>query len=90
MTYDKEEKLINVVASVCRLELEKEKVAEVLRGGNCNIIEQLGFDSFLIVELIVELEQAFGFEFDMNALDINKLKYYDELKKCVGCDVGDK
>lgn len=46
-------------------------------------MEDLGFDSILIVELVVKIEDEFKFEFDMNSLDIDKLKYYDELKRCI-------
>ena len=90
MTYENEERLIGVIAAACRLEMDEVQIADILRGGNCNIIERLGFESLLIVELIVELEEAFDFEFDMNALDINKLKYYDELKKSIDSYVGEK
>lgn len=90
MTYENEQKLIKVIASACRLEMDEPYIAKILRSDNCNIIERLGFDSLLIVELIVELEETFDFEFDMNALNINKLKYYDELKKSIDSYVGEK
>lgn len=89
MTYTNEEKLIRVITATCRLELEEAEIVGILKNDNCNIIEQLGFDSLLIVELIVEVEAAFGFEFDMNNLDINKLKYYSELKQIIDGYVGD-
>lgn len=90
MTYENEEKLIKVIASACRLEMDEAHIAEILGSDNCNIIEQLGFDSLLMVELVVELEETFDFEFDMNALDINKLKYYEELKNSIDSYVGEK
>ena len=48
-----------------------------------NVIDELGFDSLLFVELIVSIEDEFGIEFDMNNLDINKLRHLNELKNIV-------
>lgn len=83
MTRDNEEKLARIIKSVCRLDLNEQSFSEKLSFGHLNIMEDLGFDSILIVELVVKIEDEFKFEFDMNSLDIDKLKYYDELKRCI-------
>ena len=48
-----------------------------------DLIESLGFDSFLMVELVVELEAAFDMEFDVNDMDMEELKIYGGLKAAV-------
>lgn len=55
----------------------------MLRSDNCDLIDQLGFDSLLIVELVVEIENALDFEFDMNNLDVNRLRKLCKLKEIV-------
>lgn len=83
MNIENENKLKEAIKSVCRMENESGYVEELLCKENCDLIDELGFDSLLFVELVVEIEDALGFEFDMNNLDINKLRHLDELKKII-------
>lgn len=88
MTRENERKLRNIIKNICRLEVEETYIENKLEEAHCNLMEELGFDSLLIVELIVEIEEVLGFDFDMNSLDINTLKFYDGLietiKKYIG------
>lgn len=76
-------KLKDVIKSVCRMEKESGYIDELLNDDKCDLIDELGFDSLLFVELIVSIEDEFGIEFDMNNLDINKLRHMNELKEIV-------
>lgn len=80
MNKENVEKLIDVVISVCRLEVDKQTIKKTLSYDDCDLKENLGFDSLLMVELVVEIEQTFNIEFDMNSLDINRLRYWGKLK----------
>ncbi len=69
------------IVELCVLDLDKEQIFTILEGENVSLREELGFDSLMMVELIVELESLFDIEFDMNDLNIGVLQYYDGLKK---------
>lgn len=73
--------LIEVICKTCRLGLNENEIKEVLKNESVDLKESLGFDSLLMVELIIELECIFNIEFDMNDLNINELKIYGGLKK---------
>ena len=83
MTPENELKLKEAIKSVCRMEKESGYVDGLLNDENCDLIDELGFDSLLFVELIVSIEDEFEIEFDMNNLDINKLRHLNELKNIV-------
>lgn len=89
MTRKNEDKLKKAILKICRLDVEENFLEEKLKNEHCDIISELGFDSLLIVELIAELEEVFSIEFDMNRLDINTLKFYDELKASVDNYIGE-
>ena len=89
MTKENEVKLKGVIKSVCRLDVESDFIDNILLDTHCNLIDTLGFDSLLIVELILEIENTFDFEFDMNSLDINELKFYDKLKFAIDNYIGE-
>ena len=63
--------------------MELEEVEKILSNDNANLMDDLSLDSFLMVELIVEIETTFDIEFDMNDLNINKLKIYGNLKQFI-------
>lgn len=83
MTIENEKILKEAICNVCRMEKESGYVDEKLNNDNCDLKEELGFDSLLFVELVVEIEEAFGFEFDVNAIDMKNLRYLGELKEIV-------
>lgn len=79
MNAETEIKIQKLIKETCRLEVSEAYVDEMLHDRHCDIMDKLGFDSLLIVELVVGLEDELDFEFDMNNLDIKKLRHYDEL-----------
>lgn len=46
-----------------------------------NLIEDLMFDSISLLELIVEIEDEFGIEFDEEDIDIDIFSNYGNLRK---------
>ncbi len=83
MDAEQEKLLKEAIKTVCRMEKESGYVDERLSDDNCDLKKELGFDSLLFVELVVEIEDALDFEFDMNNLNINKLRHLGELKSFV-------
>ena len=43
----------------------------------------MGFDSLLMVELLIEIEEFFGFEFDAEEMDMKRLQSYQNLLELV-------
>ena len=76
-------KLKEIIRNVCKIENENGFVDEKLENENCDLKDDLGFDSLLFVELIVDIEDEFGFEFDLDLVDISKLRLFGELKAIV-------
>ncbi|MCM1244288.1 MAG: phosphopantetheine-binding protein [Roseburia sp.] len=73
------EKLDEVIADVARINFGNTKLSEQISKPDCDLMDDLGFDSLLMVELIVEIEKKFDIEFQMTDLNIDLLKKYDNL-----------
>lgn len=48
-----------------------------------HLMNDLGFDSFQIINLVMSIENEFNFQFDDDALDIDLVCQYSELIKIV-------
>lgn len=48
-----------------------------------NFIDELGYDSLSLVELIVDIENEFDFEFGYKNIDLDVFKKYENLKRLV-------
>lgn len=73
------EKLDRVITDVARINLGNTRLSEQISKPDCDLMDDLGFDSLLMVELIVEIEKKFNIEFQMTDLNIDFLKKYDNL-----------
>jgi acyl carrier protein len=80
MTLEDEKKLREAIRKTSRIEYSEDYYDTTLSDEHCDIMDKFGFDSLRIIELVLEIEEIFGFEFDMDELDINKVRYYDLLK----------
>ena len=78
-----EEQVKEILKELCRLDLTEEQKERLLQDKNCNLKEELGFDSLLMVELIIEIEEFFGFEFDAEEMDMKQLQSYQNLLELV-------
>lgn len=45
----------------------------------CNLITDLNFNSFTLVQLIVDIEEAFGFKFNDSELSLEKFTSFNEI-----------
>lgn len=83
-----DERLVNVIKKVCRLEVDDNYINKLIIDSDCDLMDELGFDSFLMVQLIVDIEDEFNIEIDMEELDIFILKKYKGLKEYVVKNLG--
>lgn len=71
-------KLKDVLLKITEKNITAEKITD-----ETTLIKDLGFDSLNMVELIVEIEEAFDAEIEDDDLDINTLNSYQSLKTLV-------
>ena len=69
--------------------MSEDEIINCLSKEECDLKEELGFDSLIMVELVVEIETQYNIEFDMNELDINVLKKFTSLRKLVEKYIGE-
>lgn len=79
VTNEIKEKLDEVIADVARIDFDNTKLSEQISKPDCDLMDDLGFDSLLMVELIDEIEKKFDIEFQMTDLNIDILRKYDNL-----------
>ena len=58
-------------------------IIQLSNSRDCNLKEELGFDSLLMVELIIEIEEQLGFEFEAEEMDMKRLQSYQNLLELV-------
>lgn len=74
-----ERKLIELIEENVRIEIFQEDIKDILKKKECDLMDDFGIDSLLMVKLIVDVETTFGFEFELDFLDIEKLRNYRSL-----------
>lgn len=83
MTQESILKIKQAIKNVCKMEKESGYIDEVLAKDEFDLAEELGFDSLLFVELVVEIETELDFEFDMKDLDTSSFKKWSSLKNVI-------
>lgn len=76
-------KLQKLVKRLCRINLDEEYFEKAFSSTECDLLDDFGFDSLLMVQLLVEIEEVFSFEFDMDSLHMEALKNWKTLVKTV-------
>lgn len=79
MDINQNEKILKNITDNCRLDISKEAILVILNKENCDLVEDLGFDSYSMVQLIADIEDSFEIEFDMNILNLSVLRFYKNL-----------
>lgn len=75
-----EYRLNEIISRLIRIEEKKEKISEFTEKPDCDLIDDFGLDSILMVELTVEIENEFNIEFELEDLNISLLRNYNYLK----------
>lgn len=79
-TNDVDVKLQRLICEVIRISQNKEMVSELVIGQECDLLDDFGLDSLLMVQLIVEIESEFDLEFELADLNMNVLRKYNNLR----------
>lgn len=80
---DVDVKLKKIIKDIIRFDILDDNVEKMLDDSECDLMDDLGFDSLLMVQLIVEVENTFKLEFSLEDLDINILSKYTNLKNYI-------
>ncbi|MCL2864490.1 MAG: phosphopantetheine-binding protein [Lachnospiraceae bacterium] len=78
MKLRREEKIREVLFALSKSEIKLGMLEDSL-----DLVNDLGFDSILIVQMVVELEEVFDIEFEDDELDMKILSNYGNIKKIV-------
>lgn len=63
------------------LEISEQQINDITK--NTDLITDLGYDSLKVIQLLSEIEEAFQIEFDINEIDIDKIRSMQMLKELV-------
>lgn len=79
-----EQKIIEALKNVLEnISMDDERIVSLIRDDNTNLVKEFALDSFLSVQLIIELEEVFGIEIDMEEIDMEIYKESGKLKKMI-------
>ena len=66
-----EQKILEVLKKVLEdICMDDEKAISLIKEDKTNLIEVFSLDSYLRVQAVIELEEAFGIEIDMEEIDM--------------------
>ena len=83
MTNDVDTRLQHLISEVIRIDQNKELISERVVESECDLIDDFGLDSLLMVQLIVEIEIEFEMEFDLAELNMNVFRKYHNLRNYI-------
>lgn len=81
--YEIEKKLIELIDETIRIEMLQGDIIKFENKENCDLMNDLGFDSLLMVKLIIDVENCFNLEFGLEDLNIEYLRKYQNLLKYI-------
>lgn len=82
-TNDVDVRLQQLIREVIRINQNKDAVSELVVGQKCDLLDDFGLDSLLMVQLIVEIESEFDLEFDLADLNMDVLRNYHNLREYI-------
>ena len=82
-TNDVDVRLQHLICEVIRIDQKKDMVSELTAESECDLLDDFGLDSLLMVQLIVEIESEFELEFDLADLNMDVLRKYHNLRKYI-------
>lgn len=80
---DVDVRLQRLICEIIRINQNKDMVSELVVEQECDLLDDFGLDSLLMVQLIVEIESEFDIEFDLADLNMDVLRKYQNLRDYV-------
>ena len=65
-----ERKLLEAIKNITDLNMTEDEALKLLENNNTNLMTEFGLDSLLRVQFIIELEEVFVIEVDMEDMDL--------------------
>lgn len=65
-----ERKLLEAIKNTTDLNMTEDEALKLLENNNTNLMTEFGLDSLLRVQFIIELEEVFDIEVDMEDMDL--------------------
>ena len=65
-----ERKLLEAIKNITDLNMTEDEALKILENNNTNLMTEFGLDSLLRVQFIIELEEVFDIEVDMEDMDL--------------------
>lgn len=65
-----ERKILEAIKNITDLNMTEDEALKLLENNNTNLMTEFGLDSLLRVQFIIELEEVFDIEVDMEDMDL--------------------
>lgn len=79
-----EQKILKVLKKILEdICMDDEKAVSLIKDDKTNLIEAFSLDSYLRVQAIIELEEVFEIEIDMEEIDMEIFEESGKLKKMI-------
>ena len=78
-----ERKLLEAIKNITDLNMTEDEALKLLENNNTNLMTEFGLDSLLRVHFIIELEEVFDIEVDMEDMDLEIFSNVGSLKNTI-------
>lgn len=78
-----ERKLLEAIKNITDLNMTEDEALKLLENNNTNLMTEFGLDSLLRVQFIIELEEVFDIEVDMEDMDLEIFSNVGSLKNTI-------
>ena len=78
-----ERKLLEAIKNIADLNMTEDEALKLLENNNTNLMTEFGLDSLLRVQFIIELEEVFDIEVDMEDMDLEIFSNVCSLKNTI-------
>lgn len=77
--YKMKEKVVDILQRNSGYNLSREDISRLLSERKCDLKDDFGIDSFGIVKVIIDIEEEFNVEFDMEKIELVRLRKFSGL-----------
>ena len=78
-----ERKLLEAIKNIADLNMTEDEALKLLENNHTNLMTEFGLDSLVRVQFIIELEEVFDIEVDMEDMDLEIFSNVGSLKNTI-------